>query len=68
MWEALIAQSINVSFELLRAHLNKPEGWKPTQQDLDDLNAAVDAATPENEKVEARKRLGLVVAGEEAGK
>lgn len=56
---AIIAAIISGGFELLRQYLNQPEGWTPTQQDIDDLNAAVEAATPEAEKAAARVRLGL---------
>ena len=59
MTPTIIAAIISGGFELLRTHLNKPEGWKPTQQDIDDLFNSVDAATPEHEKELARKRLGL---------
>jgi len=59
MNEAALAAVIAGSFELLRNHLNKPPGWKPTMQDIEDLNARVDLATPENEKAAARARLGI---------
>lgn len=59
MNEVIIANIIAGGFELLRTHLNKPEGWKPTLQDIADLNASVDAATPEAEKAAARVRLNL---------
>ena len=55
----IIASIISGGFELLRQYLNKPEGWKPSQQDLDDLLLEVEAATPEAVKAEARLRLGL---------
>lgn len=54
-----IANLIDLGFRLLANHLNKPPGWKPTQQDIDDFLASVDEATPEFEKAEALKRLGL---------
>lgn len=56
---AIIAAIIGGGFELLRQYLNKPAGWKPTAQDLADLNAEVDLATPAHEKAAARARLGL---------
>lgn len=59
MNEAALAAIITGSFELLRTHLNKPPGWKPTMQDIADLNSRVDAATPEAEKAAARERLGI---------
>ena len=46
-------------FKLLANHLGKPDGWRPTDQDYEDLNAEVDASTPEQVKKEARERLGL---------
>lgn len=60
MNEAAIAAIISGAFELLRTHLNKPEGWKPSIQDIEALNASVDAATPQAEKDAARVRLGLL--------
>lgn len=59
MNEAALAAIIAGSFELLRNHLNQPEGWKPTMADIEALNALVDAATPEAEKAAARVRLGI---------
>ncbi len=59
MNEAALAAIITGAFELLRTHLNKPEGWKPTMADIDALNAMVDSATPEAEKLAARQRLGM---------
>jgi len=59
MQTAIILGLINGAFELLRTHLGKPEGWKPSEQDWSDLEASVDAATPEAEKAAARARLGL---------
>ena len=50
---------INGGFALLANHLNKPEGWKPTAQDWDDLEQSVNEATPEAAKAAARVRLGL---------
>lgn len=55
----IIMGLINGAFALLANHLNKPEGWKPTPQEWDDLNAEVDAATPEAVRAAARARLGL---------
>jgi hypothetical protein len=59
MTPTIIAAIITGAFELLRTHLNKPVGWKPTQQDIDDFLASVDLATPAHEKALARERLGL---------
>lgn len=53
----IIAAIIAGGFELLRQHLNKPPGWKPPQQDIDDLIASVDAASPDAMKAAAAKRL-----------
>lgn len=55
----LVEQGINLAFQLLANYLNKPEGWKPSPQDVQDFLDAQDAATPENVKAEAMKRLGL---------
>lgn len=55
----LVEQGINLAFQLLATYLNKPEGWKPTPQDFQDFLDTQDAATPENVKVEAMRRLGL---------
>lgn len=54
-----IVAIINGAFEIWRIHANKPEGWKPSPDDIANLVASVDAATPEAEKAAARKRLGL---------
>ena len=59
MTPIIIASIISGGFELLRVYLNKPEGWKPSQQDIDDLLMEVDLATPEACKAAARLRLGL---------
>jgi len=59
MQTAIILGLINGAFELLRTHLGKPAGWKPSETDWADLEASVDAATPEAEKAAARARLGL---------
>lgn len=56
---AALINVINAAFELWRVHAGKPEGWKPTTQDYDDLIAEVDAATPEAEKKAAAARLGV---------
>ena len=57
--EGLIITAINVGIQLWAEHTGKPEGWKPTPQDLADILAQVDAATPEAEKQAARDRLGI---------
>ena len=59
MGAEVIAAIIAGGFELLRQYMNKPPGWTPTQSDIDDLNASIDAATPEASKAAARVRLGL---------
>jgi hypothetical protein len=55
----LIATGINALIQIYANHTGKPEGWKPTPQDLADLLAEVDSATPAAEKAAARARLGL---------
>ena len=55
----LIAKALDVAFGIYANHTGKPEGWVPTDQDKVDLLNLVDEATPEHEKAEARKRLGL---------
>lgn len=54
-----IATAIAAIFQIWANHAGKPEGWKPSQQDIDDLLGLVDAASPEAEKAAARVRLGL---------
>jgi len=56
---AAVTALINATFEIIRTHLNKPEGWKPTIEEWEALTTLVDLATPENEKAAARVRLGL---------
>lgn len=58
--EAALVATIAGAFELFRIHANKPEGWKPSAEDVANLLAMVDRATPEAEKEAAKKRLGLV--------
>jgi len=55
----LVGTGINTLIQIWAEHANKPDGWKPTPQDLADFLAQVDAATPEAEKSTARVRLGL---------
>lgn len=55
----LVNNAIDLAFQLLANHLGKPEGWKPSPQDVQDFLDLQDDATPENEKAEAMKRLGL---------
>ena len=55
----IIAAIIQGGFELLRTHLNKPQGWIPSQQDIEDLLTLAEEATPEHEKSLAKMRLGL---------
>lgn len=59
MSPTLILALVTGGIELMRQYLNKPPGWTPTQADIDDFNAQIDAATPEAVKAEARARLGL---------
>ena len=55
----ILAQLLNFAFELWRTHSGKPEGWKPTQEDIDELLGEVEEATPEAEKQAAADRLGI---------
>jgi len=55
----LVGTGINTLIQIWAEHANKPEGWKPTPQDLSDFLAQVDAATPAAEKQAARDRLGI---------
>ena len=55
----IVTNAIDLAFELLANHLGKPEGWRPSPQDVQDFLDAQDEATPEHEKAEALKRLGL---------
>lgn len=55
----IILGIVNGGFQLLANHLGKPADWIPTPQDIADLNAECDAATPEAERAAARVRLGL---------
>jgi hypothetical protein len=57
----IILGLIDGAFKLLANHLGKPEGWVPTAQDIADLNAEVDEATPEHERALARERLGIPI-------
>ena len=56
---AAVIGLVNAVFEILRTHLGKPEGWRPTEQDWDDLVIANAEATPEKEKADAAARLGI---------
>ena len=57
--ETAIATAILALFQVWANHTKKPEGWKPTPQDVQDILSTVDAATPAAEKAKARQRLGL---------
>lgn len=57
--EALIIAGMDLVWKIYANHANKPEGWKPTDEDKQNLLDIVDAATPEAVKAEARKALGL---------
>lgn len=56
---AAISGALIALFEVWARHHGKPEGWKPSAQDIADILADVDASTPEAMKAEARKRLGI---------
>ena len=53
----IILGIINGGFKLLANHLGKPEGWKPSAEEWDNLEKDVAEATPEKMKQEARDRL-----------
>lgn len=57
---AFATAAINGGIEIWRTHLGKPAGWVPTAQDLADMDAAIDAASPEAVKAAAAERLGIV--------
>jgi len=59
MNEAIIAAIITGGFELMRIHQNKPEGWKPSQAEVDAFLLEVDNATTENRMAAARERLRI---------
>lgn len=46
-------------FQIWANHTGKPPGWVPTQEDIENMLAIVDSATPEARKAAARERLGL---------
>lgn len=54
-----IAQALAALFQIWASHASKPPGWTPSQQDIQDMLATIDAATPEKVKADARARLGL---------
>jgi len=56
---AITIATINFLYELIRVRLGKPEGWKPSPQDIADFIIEIDAADPESEKAAARQRLNL---------
>jgi hypothetical protein len=56
---AITVAVVNFLSEVIRVRMNKPEGWKPSPQEIADFVVEIDAATPEAEKEAARKRLGL---------
>lgn len=58
---AALVATINGAFELWRIYANKPEGWKPTLEDYNNLIQEVQAATTEARMEAARQRLGLPV-------
>jgi hypothetical protein len=56
---AALVATINGAFSLWRVYANKPADWRPTEADISELLAQVDAATPEAEREAARARLNL---------
>jgi hypothetical protein len=56
---AIIASLMNFTFEIWRTHSGKPDGWKPTPEDIAALLNEVSAATPTAEKQAAAERLGV---------
>lgn len=59
MEKAIIAAIITLGFEQLRIHQGKPEGWKPSKEELDAFMLDVDNATTENRMAAARSRLNI---------
>jgi len=57
--ESILAGIITGAFQIWANHMNKPEGWKPTAEDVQALLDMVDADTPEAIKAEAAARLGV---------
>lgn len=51
--------AVNILSEVVRVRLGKPEGWKPSKQDIIDFINEIDAATPEAIKAQARRSLNL---------
>lgn len=56
---AALVATINGAFSLWRIYANKPADWRPSESDISELLAQVDAASPEAEKAAARARLNL---------
>lgn len=56
---AALVATINGAFSLWRIYANKPADWRPSPDDINELLAQVDAASPEAEKAAARARLNL---------
>lgn len=59
MEKAIIAAIITLGFEQLRIYQNRPEGWKPSPEELDAFLREVDEATTENRMAAARVRLNM---------
>jgi len=57
--ETLIIASIYALGKVLANHAGKPEGWKPTPENVATLLREMELATPEARKEAARKRLGI---------
>lgn len=57
--ETYIAGILFNLVQLWANHAGKPPGWTPSQEDIAELLAKVDAATPEARKAASRERLGL---------
>lgn len=55
---AALSAIIRGALEIWATHANKPEGWKPTQQEWDDM-LALNEKTPEDFYKEAAGRLGV---------
>jgi len=54
-----LATAIGLLLQLWANHQNKPQGYVPTQEEVQSFVDNVDAATPTARKAAARARLGL---------
>jgi hypothetical protein len=56
---ALAVATVNFLSELIRVRMGKPEGWKPSPEDIANFVIEIEASTPEAMKAAARARLNL---------